>query len=449
MEILRTLPKIDQFIQNDQFKGYSKKLILELSKEVISQTRVAIIEGTKKSFNQEDLVSQVCTRYQTLTTSSLQTVINATGVIIHTNLGRSLIDPEVIYRVKEIVSQYNNLEYDLALGKRGERYTHVSQLLQKITGAEDALIVNNNASAVFLILNTFAKDREVIVSRGELVEIGGSFRIPEVMHQSGAKLKEIGTTNKTHPKDYTNAITDKSSMLMKVHKSNYNIEGFSSDVDISEVIKIAREHNIIDYYDMGSGHLVDLPYGLDQTEPSLIEIMKYNPSLISFSGDKLLGSVQAGIIVGKKALIEKLKQNQLLRMLRVDKITLCILEENLKSLLLGEIEKIPTLKMLFEDITQLQDRAKALEIRLHENITTKILESETMIGGGTTPNKKIPTVVMQLSFNKLKPSQIEKQLRARNLIGRIENDMFVLDFRTIQNRDIGIIAEILKEVSHV
>ncbi len=449
MEILRTLPKIDQFIQNDQFKGYSKKLILELSKEVISQTRVAIIEGTKKSFNQEDLVSQVCTRYQTLTTSSLQTVINATGVIIHTNLGRSLIDPEVIYRVKEIVSQYNNLEYDLALGKRGERYTHVSQLLQKITGAEDALIVNNNASAVFLILNTFAKDREVIVSRGELVEIGGSFRIPEVMHQSGAKLKEIGTTNKTHPKDYTNAITDKSSMLMKVHKSNYNIEGFSSDVDISEVIKIAREHNIIDYYDMGSGHLVDLPYGLDQTEPSLIQIMKHNPSLISFSGDKLLGSVQAGIIVGKKALIEKLKQNQLLRMLRVDKITLCILEENLKSLLLGEIEKIPTLKMLFEDITQLQDRAKALEIRLHENITTKILKSETMIGGGTTPNKKIPTVVMQLSFNKLKPSQIEKQLRARNLIGRIENDMFVLDFRTIQNRDIGIIAEILKEISHV
>ncbi len=446
MEILKTLPQINQFIQNKAFIGLSKKLILGLSKNIISSTRNNIINKKQTSFNLENLIKKVLIEYDEISKSSLKPIINATGVIIHTNLGRSIIDPNILENIKDIISNYNNLEYDLDSGARGERYTHITKLLQQLTGCEDALIVNNNASAIFLILNTFAKGKKVIVSRGELVEIGGSFRIPEVMKQSGAILKEIGTTNKTNTNDYTNAITKHTSVIMKVHKSNYSIEGFSSDVCIEDITKIAQKNNLIDYYDMGSGHMVDLPYGLDSNEPSIVQIMKHNPSLVSFSGDKLLGSVQAGIIIGKNNLINKLKKNQLLRMLRVDKITLCILEENLKSFLFEDIQKIPTLRMLFDSIDTLKNRAKKLEQKVPQKISTLIKESKTIIGGGTTPNKKIPTITMSISFNNLKPSQIEKKLRNKNLIGRIENNMFVLDFRTIQDSDISKIIYILQEL---
>ena len=288
-------------------------------------------------------------------------MINATGVIVHTNLGRSLISDKTFDRVKDIVTSYNNLEYDLEKGKRGERYSHISKVICELLGCEDVLIVNNNASAVFLVLNTFAKNKEAVVSRGELVEIGGSFRVPDVMASSGAILKEIGTTNKTHLKDYENACNENTSILMKVHKSNYSIEGFTSEVSHEAIVKTAKKNDVIDYYDMGSGHMIDLPYNLKQCEPSVLDIMKNDPSLLSFSGDKLLGSIQAGIIVGKKKYIDELKKNQLLRMLRVDKITLAILEDNVTSLLLGETEDIPTLKMLFTSTDILEQRAQTLQ----------------------------------------------------------------------------------------
>lgn len=446
MSLLKSIPKVDKFVNNKSFENCSSTLIAKIAKEAINSLRNDILSKKKATINEEELVSEVLKTYHEITSASLQKVINATGVIVHTNLGRSLISAETFDKVKTIATSYNNLEYDLKAGKRGERYAHISKVICEVLGCEDVLIVNNNASAVFLILNTFAKDKEVVVSRGELVEIGGSFRVPDVMSQSGATLHEIGTTNKTHLYDYENACNEKTSMLMKVHKSNYSIEGFTSEVKFEEIVKVAKEKNVIDYYDMGSGHLVDLPYNLKEDEPSVLEYMKCNPSLLSFSGDKLLGSVQAGIIVGKKELIAQLKKNQLLRMLRVDKLTLAILEENVKSVLLGQHDDIPTLKMLFATNDELKQRAELLTSKIEDSVTCEIKESQTVIGGGTTPNKKIPTVVVSLEFKNFKPNKIEKLLREKNIVGRIENDKFLLDFRTIAEEEIEMIEERIREI---
>lgn len=446
MFLLKSIPKIDKFIKNKTFDGFSKELITKISKEVIDNLRKNILDEKVSFIDENILISQVIENYNQIISPSLQSVINATGIIVHTNLGRSLINKKSLEKAIQIATSYNNLEYDLIEGKRGERYAHIVKTLQNLTACEDAIVVNNNASAVFLILNTFAKNKEVIVSRGELVEIGGSFRVPEVMSQSGAILKEIGTTNKTHLADYENSINENTSMLMKVHKSNYSIEGFTSEVDFKEIVKTAKQNNVIDYYDMGSGHMIDLPFNLSEKEPSILEIMKYNPSLLSFSGDKLLGSVQAGIIIGKKELISKIKKNQLLRMLRVDKITLCILEDNLNSYLKNELDEIPTLNMLFTSIETLENRANNLKEKIENICNCEVIHTQTLIGGGTTPNRKIPSVGVSISFKDFKPNKIEKLLRANNLITRIENEKVLLDFRTIQEIEIEQIANIIAKV---
>ena len=446
MSLLKSIPKVDKFITHKAFEGLSKTLVTKISKEVIENLRNNILNEKISSINEDDLIDETLKKYEELISPSLKKVINATGIIVHTNLGRSLLDKESIKKAIEISTSYNNLEYDLQEGKRGERYSHITKSLKALTNCEDAVIVNNNASAVFLILNTFCKNKEVAVSRGELVEIGGSFRVPEVMAQSGAILKEIGTTNKTHLRDYENAINENCSMLMKVHKSNYSIEGFSSEVDFSQIVELAQKNNIIDYYDMGSGHMIDLPFNLSKNEPSILEIMKYNPSLVSFSGDKLLGSVQAGIIVGKKELIEKIKKNQLLRMLRVDKITLCLLQESLNLYLTNQIEKIPTLNMLNTSITILENRANSLKDKLENICKCEVIKTSTMVGGGTTPNKKIPSVALTLEYENYKPNKIEKLLRENLVISRIENDKVLLDFRAILEEDIDELESIIKNI---
>lgn len=446
MGLLKNLPKVDKFVNNKAFEELSKQLITSIGKDTINQYRQDILDEKIQDFTQDDIINDVLKKYKNITKPSLQKVINATGIIVHTNLGRSLINPDSFDRAKEVATSYNNLEYSLQEGKRGERYKHIVSTLQALTGCEDAVVVNNNASAVFLILNTFAKNKDVVVSRGELVEIGGSFRVPEVMSQSGAKLKEIGTTNKTHLRDYENAIDENTSMLMKVHKSNYSIEGFTSEVSYEEIIKVANEHNVIDYYDMGSGHMIDLPYNLDLSEPSLIKYMQHKPSLLSFSGDKLLGSVQAGIIVGKKELIAKIKKNQLLRMLRVDKITLAILEDNLTSYLKGDTQDIPTLKMLHEDVKTLEQRANTLKQSIEDICKCEVIKTQSLIGGGTTPNKKIPTIALALEYKDYKANKIEKLLRKQNLIIRIENEKVLIDFRSIQEHEVKEIEEIIKGV---
>lgn len=446
MSLLKSIPKVDKFIMNEAFEGLSRTLITKIAKKILEELRNDILNNKIEKIDENTLINEVLNSYKDLTSPSLKSLINATGIIVHTNLGRSLLDEKLLTKAIKIATTYNNLEYDLKKGKRGERYEHITKSLQALTSCEDAIVVNNNASAVFLILNTFCKNKEVIVSRGELVEIGGSFRVPEVMNQSGAKLKEIGTTNKTHLRDYENAICEKTSMLMKVHKSNYSIEGFSSEVSFEDIVKIAQQNSLIDYFDMGSGHIIDLPYNLNKDEPSILDIMKYKPSLLSFSGDKLFGSVQAGIIIGKKELIAKIKKNQLLRMLRVDKITLALLEETLNSYLKNELDSIPTLKMLNTKIETLEQRANNLKEKCENFIKCEVIKTSTMVGGGTTPNKKIPTIALTLEYKNYKPNKLEEILRKNSIISRIENDKVLLDFRTILESDCKKIEEILKNL---
>lgn len=446
MSLLKSIPKVDKFIMNEAFEGLSRTLITKIAKKILEELRNDILNNEIEKIDENTLINEVLVSYKDLTSPSLKSLINATGIIVHTNLGRSLLDEKSLTKAIKIATTYNNLEYDLKKGKRGERYEHITKSLQALTSCEDAIVVNNNASAVFLILNTFCKNKEVIVSRGELVEIGGSFRVPEVMNQSGAKLKEIGTTNKTHLRDYENAICEKTSMLMKVHKSNYSIEGFSSEVSFEDIVRIAQQNSLIDYFDMGSGHIIDLPYNLNKDEPSILDIMKYKPSLLSFSGDKLFGSVQAGIIIGKKELIAKIKKNQLLRMLRVDKITLALLEETLNSYLKNELDSIPTLKMLNTKIETLEQRANNLKEKCENFIKCEVIKTSTMVGGGTTPNKKIPTIALTLEYKNYKPNKLEEILRKNSIISRIENDKVLLDFRTILESDCKKIEEILKNL---
>ena len=427
MNLLRNLPKVDKFITHPLLVGLNKNRLLELSKETIESLRKNILEGTLSVVDETEMVLHVKARYEALFEPSLKPLINATGVILHTNMGRSVISKTLLERASAVICNYSNLEYNLSKGCRGERYEHVSTHLKALLNVEDVLVVNNNASAVFLILNTFAKKKEVVVSRGELVEIGGSFRIPEVMKQSGAHLCEVGATNKTKLRDYEEAINEKTVMLMKVHQSNFSIEGFSEDVSYEAIKALSCEKGLLDYYDLGSGYVADLPYHLGQKEHSLSQILSCKPSLISFSGDKLFGSVQAGIIAGRKELIAKLKKNQLLRMLRVDKITLSLLEESIKAYLKEEYENLPTLWLLFQSVEELERRASELKERIgHE--ACDVIHSETYMGGGTLPNRKFPTIALHV---KGKATALEKAFRKEHVIGRIENDKFLLDFRAL------------------
>ncbi len=425
--ILKNIPKIDKLTGNPVFKKANPKLLSKIAKKTVEKLRENILKKEITSIDEDKIIEEIKTEYNNIFLPSLKPLINATGVILHTNMGRSLISPELLKRASNVICNYSNLEYDLKKGCRGERYEHVSTHLKELLGVEDVLVVNNNASAVFLILNTFAKGKEVIVSRGELVEIGGSFRIPEVMSQSGALLKEVGATNKTKPDDYEKALNENTAMLMKVHQSNFSIEGFSEDTPYEKIKDLALKNNLLDYYDLGSGYIPKLPYNLSQKEPSLPDILKLTPSLVSFSGDKLFGSVQAGIIAGEKKLIAKLKKNQLLRMLRVDKITLSLLEESIKAYLKEEYELIPTLGMLFTDLKDLKKRVESFSKQL-KNIKTEIIETTTFMGGGTLPNREFPSIALHV---KGKAVELEKKFRENLIIGRIENDKFLLDFRTI------------------
>ena len=442
MNLYRDIPKIDKLLAHDAFSGYNTALLTEAIRDAVEALRSAIGAGTVTAIDTDALIADITARYKAALAPSLQPLINATGVIIHTNLGRSPIDPELFDAARAIATGYCNLEYNLAEGKRGDRYVHTSQALCDLLGVEDALIVNNNAAAVFLILNTFAKDHEAIVSRGELVEIGGSFRIPDVMAASGAKLVEVGTTNKTKIGDYENAIAPETSLLMKVHKSNYTIEGFSAEADIDTIGALAKERGLISYYDLGSAYLPELPWGLSQAEPSILRLMENPPDLMSFSGDKLLGSVQAGIIVGKRDLIARLKRNQILRMFRVDKITLSLLERTVLAYRQKEYDRIPILRMLFATPEILEARAQALQERLP--IPTQIYHTQTYVGGGTMPNRRIPTVVLALEGN---PEALEEHFRTHRIIGRIESDRFVLDMRTVDEGDFKAIVHTSKEIS--
>ena len=431
---------MDRLLALETFAGYNPALLGEIVRREIGRVREAIGRGELEQIDRNGLIEAIHQGYAEITTPSLRPLVNATGVIIHTNLGRSPIDPELFDKARTIATKYCNLEYDLKRGRRGDRYLHTAGVLRDLLGAGDVLILNNNAAAVFLILNTFAGGREAIVSRGELVEIGGSFRIPDVITASGARLREVGTTNKTRISDYEAAIGEQSAMLMKVHKSNYTIEGFSAESDMQEISALAQRHGLIDYYDMGSAYLPDLPWGLGETEPSILKLMEHPPALLSFSGDKLFGGVQAGIIVGRKELVAKLKKNQLMRMFRVDKITLSLLEQTAMAYRRRDYDRIPVLRMLSTGTEELERRAGALRNRL--DWPSDIKSSRSCVGGGTMPNRHIPTVILALEGEAVK---LESHFRRYGVIGRIESERFILDMRTVCEEDFDLIVAAARE----
>ena len=429
MQNLRTLPQIDKILNHKPFKDYNKGILARISRELLNSIRSNLKD---EEINEEKIYAQINKNYKAFEKKALKPLINATGIVMHTNLGRSVIDEKSWQRAKQIACSYSNLEYDLESGSRGNRYDYTGYLLSTLFGCEDALVVNNNASAVFLVLNTFGKGGRCVLSRGELVEIGGGFRVPEVMKESGAILAEVGTTNKTRLSDYENALDENTKMLVKVHRSNFDIVGFKQDTSLEEVASLAKERGIISYYDLGGGAVPNL--ACCDSEPVPQKLIKTGVDLLSFSGDKLFGSVQAGIILGKKELIAKLRKNQLLRMLRSDKITLALLASTVLSYLDKDYNSVPTVFLLSRSTSELKSVAKRINNSC-KNIAS-IIDTATFGGGGTLPNVKIQSVALAFKTKKgQKIENLERDFRQKGVIGRIENQCFLLDLRSVLPSD--------------
>lgn len=438
----KNLPQIDKILNDNAFKSHLKPVLAQISRAVLDKQRELLKSG-QNAKDKDAIMAEISRRYDDFLRLSLQPVINATGVVMHTNLARSVINDELLERARGVITGYSNLEFSLANGSRSNRYDYASSLLCSLFDCEDALVVNNNASAVFLVLNTFANGGECVVSRGELVEIGGSFRVPDVMVGAGAILREVGTTNKTRLSDYENAINENTKMIFKAHRSNFEIVGFSQSVEISALHALAKERDLIDYYDLGSGYFGVLSHGLSKDEPNVLKILNQGVSLISFSGDKLFGSVQCGIILGKKSLISRLKKSPLLRMLRVDKVILSILCESIKAYLNREFELITTLKLINKSENELENLANFINQRLKKPL--EIYKTTTFVGGGSLPNKSLPSIALIIKGN---PEKNEAKFRAKNIIGRIENERFLLDLRAILDKDIANLIKIINELEN-
>ncbi|MEW6739457.1 MAG: L-seryl-tRNA(Sec) selenium transferase [Nitrospirota bacterium] len=453
-KLLASLPSVDEILKSEKGlewqESFPRRYVLKAIREVIEEKRQAILKDELKEISQEAMLPEIQSRIERLSSFSLKPVINATGVVIHTNLGRSVLSEDILENVKKVACGYSNLEYDLEKGERGKRYSHIQRLLNEITGAESSLIVNNNAAAVFVCLTALAKGKEVIVSRGELVEIGGSFRIPDVMSSSGAILREVGTTNKTHLHDYEKAINENTALLLKVHQSNFRTIGFTKQVEIEDLVTLGRKHNIPVMFDLGSGCLVDLkPYGV-HIEPTVQDIVKSGCDIVTFSGDKLLGGPQGGVIAGKAELIEKIAKNPLMRAVRIDKLTLSAFEAVLMSYLDEEKAKkdIPTLRMLLQDINEIKARAKKIAAKLHREIKEDIANIEVMAdssqsGGGALPEIEFKTYVIAIKPKKLSVNKLEERLRHGNppIIARIKEDALIIDARTVRDRETEVLVK--------
>lgn len=448
---LSGLPSIDEVLKSPAgiswLSQFKRKIVLQGIREIISSRRKEILEGLSADISAESLEKEMYQRIQRLSSFSLIPVVNATGVVIHTNLGRAALSAKALENIMEAGKGYSNLEYDLEKGRRGKRHVHTKVLLKDVTGAEDAFVVNNNAAAVLLCLNTIARGREVIVSRGELVEIGGSFRVPDVMAASGAILREVGTTNKTHLHDYQNALNDNTALILKVHQSNYKIVGFAEDVAIRDLVILGKQHRVPVMYDLGSGCLLDLKaYGIN-SEPSVQEIVKAGVDVVSFSGDKLFGGPQGGIIAGKKEYIEKIQKNPLARALRVDKLTIAAFEATLMEYLdiEGAKRSIPVLSMLFQPIDEIKIRARKIASKLAKSITgenIQVVKEISKAGGGSLPEATFPTFAVKLKPSGISVNELETRLRKRPVpvIGRISDEALLLDARTIRDQEIDIVV---------
>ncbi len=451
-ELYCKIPKVDRFLQDRELleilDGKPLFFLKKAVDSVLNNLRSRIAEGKVKDFSYEELKEEIKRELLSLLKPKLHRVINATGVVLHTNLGRAPISPSVADHLKEIITGYSNLEYDLEKGKRGLRYRNLEWVLKELTGAEDVCVVNNNAGAVLLVLSALAKGKEVVVSRGELIEIGGSFRIPDVMEQSGALLKEIGTTNKTHLWDYENAINENTALLMKVHTSNYRILGFTESVSTKELVNLGRRYGIPVYEDLGSGSFIDVTkLGLSY-EPTVQDVLKSGVDVVSFSGDKLLGGAQAGIILGKRELLQKIKKHPLNRALRIDKMTLAVLETTLiyyldESLALKEL---PVWKFLSQKPHEVEFKAKELiRILNREGFkgNAEIVKDRTEVGGGALPLQTLPTYCVKIEIEGLSASEIDRKMREfyPPVVGRIKEDAYLVDMFTVFETEIPLIAE--------
>jgi L-seryl-tRNA(Ser) seleniumtransferase len=449
---LSQLPSVDECLKSAYgqkwLESYPRKTVLRSIREVIDIKRKAILSGVISDVSIEVISRQIEAAVKKLSAYKLIPLINATGVVIHTNLGRSILSDRAVDHMVATASSYSNLEYDVYAGKRGKRYSHIKDIISELTGAEDAVVVNNNAAAVLLCLDTFAKGREVIVSRGELVEIGGSFRIPEVMKASGAILREVGTTNKTHPADYEEALCGDTALLLKVHQSNYRVIGFTEEVPIEQLVKLGKEYRIPVVTDLGSGCMIDLvKYGV-RGEPTVQEVVRTGADIVTFSGDKLLGGPQAGIIIGREKLMRKVQKNPMLRAMRIDKMTLASLEATFMQYLDEEkaIKEIPTLRMLTQPVDEIKRRAKKIFASLRKDVPghaqLEVIADESQAGGGSLPEVNFPTFAVSLKPSHISVNELEKRLRIGEppVIARIKGNALLFDARTVQDKEVKGLA---------
>ena len=461
MSLLKNIPKVDKILETVTVRELLEKvpraIVVAAVRNVLKEVRQAVLNGTADMSDVTDTVvaGKVAASCAAATTASLRRVVNGTGIVIHTNLGRSILPEAAREPLLNAAFNPTNLELDLESGTRGDRYDHVAGLLCELTGAEAALVVNNNAAAVLLALSALAAGRDVVVSRGELVEIGGSFRIPEVMEQSGAILREVGTTNRTHLRDYRAAISPATALLLKVHTSNYAVVGFTASVESAALADLGREEGLPVMVDLGSGSLVDLSMLPGCREPHVRELIRERVDVVTFSGDKLLGGPQAGIIVGRRDLIDGMKRHPLLRALRIDKLTLAALEATLRlyrdeRLALAEV---PTLRRLLMSETELSQRAdlflKRLRRSLPAGITVTLQPGVSQVGGGSLPLLELPTVLLAVNVPGRSAAEVDSLLRsaATPILGRINRGTFLLDTRTIHEHEIPVIASALATLS--
>ena len=459
---LRSLPGVDRILEwikmDPFFLDVPRSIQVDTARRAIEILRKKILDSqtelSEEMISETAIKKQIKEQIASVMTPNLKQVINATGIVIHTNLGRSLLADEALENMQKIAGAYSNLEFDLMSGKRGSRYSSVEDLICEISQAQSAMAVNNNAGAVLLCLETLARGKNVIVSRGELVEIGGSFRIPDVMAKSGAVLKEVGTTNRTHLRDYESAIDDNTGLLLKVHTSNYSVVGFTAGVSLKELVSLGEQHHVPVMEDLGSGTFIDLSrYGL-MKEPTVQESVSTGVDVVTFSGDKLLGGPQAGVIAGTSEMLQKIKQNPITRALRIDKLTLAALESTLR-LYRDEahaINRIPTLRMLTltEEIIQGKaERFKALLKDLADKrLVVQSFEASSRAGGGSLPLLQLPSMCVGVKILKYSANRIDKWMRAYvpAVIGRIEDDFFMMDVRTIQDKELAPIARAFQQL---
>jgi L-seryl-tRNA(Ser) seleniumtransferase len=458
-QLLRSLPSVDELLSHEQtvhwIDQYSRPLVVTGIRYILGAVRQAILGGQFQGncIRTDYLLAEVGTWLQTETAPQLRRVINATGVVLHTNLGRAPLAEAALDAIQKTAKAYSNLEYRLDTGERGSRYEHVERLLQELTGAEGAIAVNNNAAAVMLVLSTIAAQKEVIISRGQLVEIGGAFRVPDVMAQSGAKLVEVGTTNKTRISDYTNAITEHTGLLLRVHTSNFRMIGFTSDVSALQLAEIGKKYKIPVYEDQGSGVLIQLP-GMMEYDGTVREAIEGGVDIVTFSGDKLLGGAQAGLIVGKKEYIDGMKQNPLIRAFRIDKLSLAALEATLRLYKQGDsgIKNIPVVKMLTATKEELMARAQVLAQGLQNYFSPEaiqVLHVTGQAGGGSLPGEEIPSVAVALTLHEIGLQQAAALLRKAQVpvVCRIADNRLLFDMRTVFEEEIPWIIEACQGLS--